>query len=289
MTEAGEIKAKITQKGDITQRFSNYTVSLRLERTRRSQNTGASKTNSAINTGKITMKLMKLLSVVLIGTLFTNTALADKPTMAVLDFRNTTAAYWWNSNVGRELSGMLTNELASGKKFSMIEREKLSAVLGEQDLAASGRVSGSKAAKMGKMVGAQYLVTATVSAFESNVNSTGGGLSYKGVSLGGKKKKAYIAVDLRVVDSTTGEIVETRTVEARSGGLGMSVGLSRRGFGGSLANEKKTPTGKAIRAVVAEISGYLECSMVKKDRCLKKYEEKERKRRESLNDSIELD
>jgi curli biogenesis system outer membrane secretion channel CsgG len=235
------------------------------------------------------MKMMRLLGVALIATLFTNTALAEKPTMAVLDFRNTTSAYWWNTNVGRELSGMLTNELASGKKFRMIEREKLASVLGEQDLAASGRVSGNKAAKMGKMVGAQYLVTATVSAFENNVASTGGGLSYKGVSLGGKKKSAYIAVDLRVVDSTTGEIVETRTVEARSGGMGLSVGLSRRGFGGALANEKKTPAGKAIRAVVAEIAGYLECSMVKKGKCLKKDEEKGRKRRDGWGDSIKLD
>jgi len=235
------------------------------------------------------MKLVKVLSVLLATTVFTNTALAEKPSMAVLDFRNTTSAYWWNTNVGRELGGMLTNELASGKKFQMIERQKLRSVLSEQDLAASGRVSGSKAAKMGKMVGAQYLVTATVSAFENNVAATGGGLSYKGVSLGGKKKSAYIAVDLRVVDSTTGEVADTRTVEARSGGIGFNVGLRRKGFGGALANEKKTPAGKAIRAVVAEIAGYLECSMVKKGSCLEKYEAKEEKRREGLRDSIKLD
>lgn len=235
------------------------------------------------------MKKISLLATLAILLINSHIAFADKPSMAVLDFRNTTGAYWWGNNVGRELSGMLTNELASSKKFRMIERQKLASVLGEQDLAGSGRVSGSKAARMGKMVGAQYLVTATVTSFEQNVNKTGGGISYKGVSLGGKSKKAYIAVDLRVVDSTTGEIVDTRTVEARTGGLGLSVGLYRGGFGGSLANEKKTPAGKAIRAVVAEIASYLECSMVKKDRCLKKFEAKEEKRRKSLNKGISLD
>lgn len=218
-----------------------------------------------------------------------NTAHAKKPTMAVLDFKNTTSAYWWRSGVGRDLSGMLTNELASSKKFSMVERQKLTSVLSEQNLAVSGRVSDSKAAEIGKMVGAQYLVTATVTSFENEVNSTGGGLSYKGISLGGKREKAYISVDLRVVDSTTGEIVDTRTVEARSGGLGLSVGIRRSGFGGSLANENKTPAGKAIRAMVVEISNYLECSMVKQNRCLKKFEAKERKRREGLSDAIDLD
>lgn len=230
-----------------------------------------------------------LLMVILTTCSVAETAHAEKPSMAVLDFKNTTTAYWWRSGVGRDLSGMLTNELASSKKFSMVERQKLTSVLSEQNLAASGRVSDSKAAEIGKLIGAQYLVTATVSAFENNVNSTGGGLSYKGVSLGGKREKAYIAVDLRVVDSATGEIVETRTVEARSGGLGLSVGVRKSGFGGSLANEKKTPAGKAIRAVVAEISNYLECSMVKQDRCLKKFEAKERKRRDGLSDGIDLD
>ena len=238
--------------------------------------------------------IRKHLILVLLTSIFSATfsvaAYAEKATMAVLDFRNNTSAYWWRTGVGRELAGMLTNELASTKAFSMIEREKLSSVLGEQDLAASGRVSGAQAAKIGKLTGAEYLVTATVSAFERNVNNTGGGVSFRGVSLGGKSDKAYIAVDLRVINSTSGEIVETRTVEARSGGLGLSIGVNRGGFGGSLANEKKTPTGKAIRAVVSEIGGYLECSMVKQtDRCLRSYEKKEEKRKESLGGSIKLD
>lgn len=235
------------------------------------------------------MKKARILSILLIATLFTTGVQAAKPSMAVLDFRNSTSASWWRTGVGRDLGGMLTNELASGKKFDMVERQKLASVLGEQDLAGSGRVSGSKAARMGKMVGAQYLVTATVSAYEENVNNTGGGLSFKGVSLGGKRNKAYIAVDLRVVDSTSGRIVETRTVEARAGGMGLSVGLNRGGFGGALANEKKTPAGKAIRAVVVEISNYLECAMVKKGKCLKKFEAKEQKRRDGLSKGIKLD
>lgn len=231
----------------------------------------------------------KHLSLLLFMTLITNVSYAAKPSMAVLDFRNTTSAYWWNTNVARELSGMLTNELASGNKFSMIEREKLGSVLSEQDLAASGRVSGARAAKMGEMIGAQYLVTATVSAFENEVQQTGGGLSYKGISLGGKKKKAYIAVDLRVIDSSSGEVVQTRTVEARSGGFGFSARLRHKGFDGALANEKKTPAGKAIRGVVVEIANYLECSMVKQNGCLAKFDAKEEKRRKGLSNGIDLD
>lgn len=238
---------------------------------------------------KIRTKIIQFISFILLSVVVTTSVQAEKPTMAVLDFRNTTSAYWWRTGVGRDLAGMLTNELASGKQFSMVERQKLSSVLGEQDLAASGRVSAASGAKMGKMVGAQYLVTATVTSYENSVQGTAGGLSYKGYSLGGKRKKAYIAVDLRVVDSTTGVIVDTRTVEARSSSLGVSGAVFRRGFGGSLANEKKTPAGKAIRAVVMEISEYLECSLVTQGRCMAAYEAKEEKRREGLRKGIKLD
>ena len=40
-------------------------------------------------------------------------------------------------------------------------------------------------AKIGKLTGAQYLVTGTVTAYEEETSSTGGGISFGGVSLGG--------------------------------------------------------------------------------------------------------
>jgi curli biogenesis system outer membrane secretion channel CsgG len=110
---------------------------------------------------------------------------------------------------------MLTNELANSKKFSMVERSSLEPVLREQNLSADGRISKGTGAKIGNLTGAKYLVMGTVSAYEDSVADTGGGISISGISIGGNKKSAYIAVDLRVVDTTTGEISFNRTVEAR--------------------------------------------------------------------------
>lgn len=216
-------------------------------------------------------------------------ASAAKPVMAVAEFRNDTSAAWWYGGVGSDLAGMLTNELAGTGKFKMVERDKLDAVLDEQDLADSGRVSKKTGAKIGKLTGAQYLVVATLSAFESDVKGTGGGLSFRGISVGGKKEDAYMAVDLRVIDTTTGEIEFTRTVEARASSGGLAVGVYRGGFGGNLSKYEKTPTGKAIRAVIMEISEYLTCAMVDKGDCLAEYQAKESSRREKTKKSIKLD
>jgi curli biogenesis system outer membrane secretion channel CsgG len=213
----------------------------------------------------------------------------DKPVLGVIEFRNDSGAGWWRGGVGWELAGMLTNELSATGAFRVVERSKLQAVLEEQDLAASGRVKAGSGAKIGKLTGAQYLVSGTVTSFEENTKGTGGGLSFKGVSLGGKSSEAYLAIDIRVINAETGEIDFVRTVEGRSKGGGVSVGLYKGGFGGSLAQEEKTPVGKAIRAALVEVTDYLECAMVKQDRCLQAYEAKEAKRRDSNRGSLKFD
>ncbi len=184
---------------------------------------------------------------------------------------------------------MLSNELSSTGDFRVLERSKLGNVLEEQNLAASGRVRSGTGAKMGQVTGADYLVFGTVTSYEENTASTGGGLSFRGISVGGKKSEAYLAVDLRVVNATTGEVDFSRTIEGRSSGGGVSVGVYRGGFGGDLAHEENTPAGKAIRAALVEATDYLDCVMVKRGSCESEFNAKEQKRRAGDRKAIKLD
>jgi len=216
---------------------------------------------------------------------------AEKPRLGVLRFTNQTSAGWWSGGMGSELQDMLASELANTKAFQVLERKEINAVIGEQDLGASGRIDSKTRAKIGKIKGAKYLVAGTVSAFEENTSGGGGGFSIGGISLGGKKDKAYMAVDLKVIDTETGEIVDNRTVEASSESSGLSVGVSRGFVSGNLGKYEKTPVGKAIRACIIEISEYLQCSLTKgkNDSCMQAYAEKDSKRREKTKKSIELE
>jgi curli biogenesis system outer membrane secretion channel CsgG len=214
--------------------------------------------------------------------------MAAKPTIGVAEFSNTSGAAWWRGGMGWELSGTVANELASGGLFQVVERSKLEHVLREQDLGASGRIAKGTAASIGKITGAQYLVMGTVTSYEERVSGAGGGFSLGPVRLGGKKEDAYVSVDLRVVDTTTGEIVHSRAIEANAGGGGLSVGLTHGIFSGDLGGFEKTPAGKAVRACIIEIVEYLECVMVEQDSCIQEYQAKEQKRRERTKDSIKL-
>jgi len=212
-----------------------------------------------------------------------------QPVIGVAEFKNQTAAGWWDGTVGWELAGMLSNELSASGFFKVVERKKLESVLSEQDLAASGRVAKGTGAKIGKITGAEYLVMGTVTSYEENTSGTGGGIAVKGIALGGSSSKAYLAVDIRVVDTTTGEIAFSRTVEGTAKSSSVGVGVSKGEFGGALAKQEKTPAGKAIRAALIETSEYLECVMVKKDGCEASYQQKDANRREKTKKSLKLD
>lgn len=233
----------------------------------------------------------KILMVILAaGLTLTSTAnAASKPVVGIADFKKSVSVHWWGGQVGRDMADMLANELMGTKKFKVVERQKLKSVITEQDLAASGRIKKGTGAKTGELTGAQYLVTGTVTSYEENTANTGGGLSFKGISLGGSKGKAYIAVDLRVIDTTSGEVVDHRTVEANSSKTGLNLGFFKSGVGGNLNTKKKTPAMKAVRAVIMEISDYLACSMVDQDGCVDDYDAKEQRRREKTKGAITLE
>ncbi|MEN8223587.1 MAG: CsgG/HfaB family protein [Acidobacteriota bacterium] len=238
-------------------------------------------------------KIMIIIIVLLILGPMMNTFAADKPRLGVLRFTNTVAgtSFWrWNNTVATELQDMLTAELYSTKAFSVLERNEIGAILSEQDLSRSGRVSNSTLVKMKKIKGAQYLIAGTVTAFEMS-QAKGGKVRFKGLSLGGKKSKAYIAVDVKVIDAETGEIVDARTIEAKAKGSAVGAGLSLRNFDISGGKAKKTPVGKAIRACIIYISEYLKCSLakVKHPRCMKKWDKMEAKRRDKTMGAIDLD
>lgn len=216
---------------------------------------------------------------------------AEKPRLGVLRFTNDTHAGWWNASMASDMQDMLIAELAAMGTFRVLERKELDAVLEEQDMGAAGRISKSTRAKIGNVTGAKYLVAGTVSAYEESTSGGGGGISFGGISLGGKTTKTYMAVDLKVIDTETGEIADARTVEARSDSGGLNVGLSIAGFSGNVDGFENTPAGKAIRGCIMEIAEYLDCSMNegKNAACMDDYNAKESRRRTKTKSSINLD
>jgi curli biogenesis system outer membrane secretion channel CsgG len=207
---------------------------------------------------------------------------AARPVIGVLKFQDETGALFLQGGVGRVLTNMLTNELSARPAFTVVERQKLRAVLEEQDLSQSGRVSAETSIAIGKLTGAQYLITGTVTSFEERIAAPEvkrSGLFGRNVQVAPPSAGGYLAVDLRVIDTTTGEIRHARTVE------GTTTGAPGESRGDGLT---QGPDQRAVRAAVIEIVDYLQCAMVVRDECLAAFDAREQQRRETTRRAVDV-
>lgn len=163
-----------------------------------------------------------------------------KVRVAVMDFEN--KAQYGDWRIGRGASDMLATELVKLGKYSVIERDKLSSLLKEQDLGASGRIDPSTAAKIGKVLGVDYVVTGAVTEYGQSSGGGGGG----GVHVG--KKGYHAAVDVRIINASTGEIVFADSGEDHDTSLSVRVfGIG----GGERFNEQKAT--KVLRGAIDKV------------------------------------
>lgn len=84
-----------------------------------------------------------------------------KPVIAVLYFDNNSigkdrADY---DGVGKGIADMLITDMASNPSVQVVERERVQSLLTEQNLTRSGTIDPQTAIKLGKIIGAQYMIT----------------------------------------------------------------------------------------------------------------------------------
>jgi len=112
-------------------------------------------------------------------------------------------------DVGKGVGDMLTTALFKTNKFRVIEREKVDAVMAEQDLGKTGRIDAETAARVGKVLGVEYVLIGRVTEF--SVDTKGGSVGAVGRGdlrdLSLSRSTARVALDGRLVDTTSGEIV----------------------------------------------------------------------------------
>jgi curli biogenesis system outer membrane secretion channel CsgG len=108
--------------------------------------------------------------------------------------------------LGSGVADIFVTEAFRSQQFRLTERAELDKVLLEQNLATSGRVDPSTAAEVGRITGAELIVLGSLSEF--GITTTGGGGKVLGI-FGGSAETvtANVAVDIRVVDAVTAEIV----------------------------------------------------------------------------------
>ncbi len=215
-------------------------------------------------------------------------AATAKPVLAVLKFQDETGAMPFQGGIGRVVTNMLASELAARDAFTVVERRKLRAVFEEQDLAESGLLKPGEGAKIGELTGAQYLVMGTITAFQPDTETkvSGGGL-FGRARVEQTNHGSYLALNLRVVDTSSGEVSYARTIEGHTSGHETKVDLAKPNAGMEMIQNEADA--QAVRGAVLEIIDYLECVMVRRDACVAAFQTKETERRDTTRKTFKTD
>ena len=165
--------------------------------------------------------------------------------------------------VGDGFATILTDALQQNGKFIVLgDSDMRQEAMKEQDLAASGRMAGgNKAPQVGRMTPAQLLVRGSVTHVQDETTGGSGGLSFKGISLGGSKGKAEVNITIYLVDSEAGQVKASQKVVGQAGRRGLGVGYSGSalgGLGGNVEGYKKDNVGKACEDAVVQCVEFLE-------------------------------
>jgi curli biogenesis system outer membrane secretion channel CsgG len=153
-----------------------------------------------------------------------------------------------DESVAQNMRAMLESALFATNRFVIVERGNLDAVAQEQDLQKGDRAAkASSVAQTGKLRSARYLAACTVTEASSSTSGDSGGIAIHGIRLGGSSSKSAIVLVVKVIDSTTGEIVASERIRGEAGKSGVNLGLEQQGWSGELSSFAETPIGQAAQ------------------------------------------
>lgn len=168
------------------------------------------------------------------------------------DSRTTTIALPPPADFAIGLTEMLTTELVKTGRFIVVERATIKEVTGEQDFGASGRVNKETAAQKERIIGAATLITGDITEFTYNQTSLGGKLKLlKTINAKSDRVTAMVALDIRLVDAVTSEVIFSKRAEGKASMTGASAELTRGAQEFSLSKYQNTPLGHASREAIA--------------------------------------
>jgi curli biogenesis system outer membrane secretion channel CsgG len=166
--------------------------------------------------------------------------MADRLKVAVAKFEE--KAEYGRGKVGDAAADILATALLDSKQFRVYERQQLASVMDEQKLGQSGAVDPVTAARVGKLMGVDYVIYGAVT--NAKVAVTGTDV----ILVQSKTLTAEVVVDVRMIKVEDGEIIfsETGRGDAKKTATG-SLGL-----GGRMSYDPGL-IGDALRAAIYEM------------------------------------
>jgi hypothetical protein len=143
----------------------------------------------------------------------------------------------------------------------MVERAALADIVKEQELGQTGLIQRETATKVGDMLGAQLLISGALTEFEESSGGGGTGFGIQGINLQLRGNTAHVAVDIRLVDASTGQILKSFNADAKAEERGFAIAANRGKTAFGTDAFYKTPLGQATREAIAKAVKFIVSEM----------------------------
>jgi curli biogenesis system outer membrane secretion channel CsgG len=179
---------------------------------------------------------------------------SGKPRIAVLEFTNKANNDWWWHNGAAAAQDVFVTELVKSRKFVVIERERINAIMQEKGLTLSKDIDAKTAMQIGKLLGVNYMLTGALTEYgNTDTNAHGPGVGNL-PSFGVHKRVFVAALNARVFNVSTGEIVWADEGRKEESSQSISVG----GFGGGVHDDRMFD--KVLKPIIQELVASLKSS-----------------------------
>jgi curli biogenesis system outer membrane secretion channel CsgG len=173
---------------------------------------------------------------------------------AVLEFQNATD--YGGDQLSRVASDMLITAMKRSGRFLLVERERLDRVLEERALGQTGTLDPNTRAKVGQVLGAQYIILGTVTGFdfkEKDGSAADAVLESTAASSPGearcKKMDTRAVIDVRAVEVKSGRILWSERAEGGDTGLTIYFRFGTDQVGGGFLYDETVATKTLRRAI----------------------------------------
>lgn len=144
--------------------------------------------------------------------------------VALLEVPTTLVIPWWSRIETSFLHDALVASLVRSGALDVVERTRIDAILAEQKLTRDAFTDPANAARLGKLLGADYLVVGTL--VDASVSRGGAPIPYTGRSE--QSVDARVAFDFRVIGVETGVAIVAGRAEGNAAERSVETGDSRR-------------------------------------------------------------
>lgn len=179
---------------------------------------------------------------------------SGKPRIAVLEFANKANNQWWFQNGALAAQDVFVTELVKSRKFVVIEREKINSIMQEKGLTLAGDIDAKTAMQIGKLLGVNYMLTGALTEY-GNTDTGAHGPGVGNLPSFGVHKRTFVAaLNARVFNVSTGEIVWADEARKEESSSSVSVG----GFGGGVHDDRMFD--KVLKPIIQELVASLKSS-----------------------------